>query len=148
MSVKTKIISLVLLFLLVLPFFTSSLNQGSVLGVNENAATGNLGTGDGQIAGGVIENKTNSKDSTDKAVLKGLAVLDKQATTSVLSKDFALASEITVTNGTKTADLIVSKVDQSLASDTVLILDEITFKSLGGDPKTQEKLEVSVKYAK
>ena len=147
MSVKTKIVSLVLLFLLVLPLFTTSLNKGSVLGINENATLASLNSAEGQIGGGVIENKASSNHTLDK-ITKGLAVLDKQATTSVLAKNFSLASEITVISGTKTSDLIVSKVDQSLATDTVLILDEATFKALGGDPKTQEKLEVSVKYAK
>lgn len=147
MSVRTKIVSVVLLFLLVLPLFTSSLNQGSVLGVNENINQGSVNTNEGQIGGGVIDNKTASSENADKPV-KGLAVLDTQASTSVLAKNFTLASEITVTNGTKTSDLIVSKVDQSLATDTVLIVDEATFKTLGGDPKTQEKLEVSVTYAK
>jgi|GEM_PF-3579020 len=147
MSVRAKIVSLVLLFLLILPFFSNSLNQGSVLGVNENLSQGTVTTNEGQIGGGVIENKTESSDNADKQI-KGFAVLDSKASTSVLAKSFTLASEIKVTNGNKTSDLIVSKVDEGLANDTVLIVNEETFKLLGGDPKTQEKLEVSVKYAK
>lgn len=148
MSVKTKIVSLFLLFLLALPLFTGSMNQGNVLGVNENAPKGTVNTDtDGSIAGGVMENKATKQDNADK-VVKGLAVLDKQAKSSVVAKDFMLASEINVEVGDKQVDLIVSQVDQSLANGTILILDEATFKAIGGDPKTQEKLEVRVNYAK
>lgn len=145
MSIKIKIVSIFLLFLLIFPFFTNSLNKGNVLGVNENNTI--LNTQDGQIGAGVMENKATSQKTMAESV-SGLAVFDKQAKTSVSAKNFSLASEITVTNKNKTLDLIVSNVDQNLSSGTVLILDEATFKSLGGDPKTQEKLEVTVAYAK
>lgn len=146
MQNKTKFISFLLLILLALPLVINPTRQGSVLGVQENTdqrIQSNLqGSNNGQIGEGVMENKLKSNSSDD--LIKGYAVLDKQAKSSVTAKNIALASEIKVQNDQKTAELIVSNVDNGLAEDVVLVVDQKTFESLGGDSKNQDKVLVTI----
>lgn len=146
MQNKTKFISFLLLILLALPLVINPTRQGSVLGVQENTdqkIQSNLqGSNNGQIGEGVMENKLKSNSSDD--LIKGYAVLDKQAKSSVTAKNIALASEIKVQNDQKTAELIVSNVDNGLAKDVVLVVDQKTFESLGGDSKNQDKVLVTI----
>jgi uncharacterized protein YwbE len=146
MQNKTKFISFLLLILLALPLVINPTRQGSVLGVQENTDQ-NIqvdlqDSNNGQIGEGVMENKLKNSSSDD--LIKGYAVLDKQAKSSVTAKNIALASEIKVQNDQKTAELIVSNVDSGLAEDVVLVVDEKTFESLGGDSKNQDKVLVTI----
>jgi|688.fasta_scaffold33381_2 hypothetical protein len=146
MQNKTKFISFLLLILLALPLVINPTRQGSVLGVQENTdqniQVGLQESNNGQIGEGVMENKLKNSSSDD--LIKGYAVLDKQAKSSVTAKNIALASEIKVQNDQKTAELIVSNVDSGLAEDVVLVVDEKTFESLGGDSKNQDKVLVTI----
>lgn len=143
---KTKFISFLLLILLALPLVINPTRQGSVLGVQENTTQKpQVNTQDsdgGKIGQGVMENKL--KSNTQTASIKGFAILDKKAKSSVTAKNLSLASEVQVQHGDKKYDLIVSNVDDGLADDVVLAVDETVFKNLGGNPDTQDKILVSI----
>jgi hypothetical protein len=146
MHTKTKFISFLLLVLLALPLVINPTRQGSVLGIQENTAQKpQINTQDsdsGKIGEGVMENKLKNNPQSNST--KGFAILDKKAKSSVTAKKFSLASEIQVQSGDKKSDLIVSNVDEGLADDVVLAVDENVFKNLGGNPETQDKILITI----
>lgn len=151
MSPKSRIFALVLVVLLVVPFLVRSEQTGSVLGVLEDntGTVATVGDGNGQIAGGVLENKFTIGETNSESVgLKGLAVLDQSALVAVNTDKFALASEVEITYGDITIDKIVGNNKQVLSTGQVVILDEKTFRELGVDPTVQTSIEVNIKAAK
>ena len=146
MSFKTKILSLFLAALLVVPALLSPINNGSVKGVVEDRRQINgssISNKKGEIAGGVIDYK-NSSDALENEQ-QGLAILDLNAKASVSTNKFALASEIVVIGQDKTQDLIISNTDVELATDVLLSLDKVTFESLGGDSSKESEIKVVVR---
>ncbi len=151
MSPRSRIFALILVVLLVVPFLVRSEQTGSVLGVLEDnsGSVATVGDGNGQIAGGVLENKSYSDvESSIEAGLTGLAVLDRSAIVAVTTDKFALASEVKITYGDITLDKIVGNNKQVLEEGEVVILDEKTFRELGIDPNIQSSVEVEIKVSK
>jgi hypothetical protein len=150
MSPRSRIFALVLVVLLVVPFLVRNDRTGSVLGVLEDnsGSVAMIGDSGGQIAGGVLENKsTQDKNSQPSAVLTGQAVLDKDALVAVSTDRFALASEIEITYKDVTIDKIVGNNKQALKEGQVVILDQKTFIELGIDPSLGSA-EVQIKAVK
>lgn len=173
MSLKTKLFSLVIVGLLILPILISPSKTGQVLGVNDQA-TGSVGgdtssseqnnnqkTADsgttqtnseilkqakvGEIASGVrdVKNEDNSTAPVP-ASLTGKIIWDENVKTPVSTDKFGLGSSIKVVNGDKTLKLVVSNT-RILSTDTILVLDKKTFLALGGDlEKGELTAEVSV----
>ncbi|MEI6729383.1 MAG: hypothetical protein WCK98_07125 [bacterium] len=145
MSLKTKILSLFLAVLLIAPFLINPMNNGSVKGVLEDKRSNNSSSATlkkGEIAGGVIDYKSNSSQDTQE--IRGIAILNLEAKTPVSTNKFPLASEIIVKSGDKTKDLIVSSIEANLPTDVILSLDKTTFESLGGNSATQNEINVIV----
>ena len=146
MSLKTKILSLFLAVLLIAPFLINPISNGSVKGVIEDKRSNNSSSTSlkkGEIAGGVIDYKSNS--SQDVQEIRGIAILDLEAKTPVSTNKFPLASEIVVKSGDKTKDLVVSSIQTSLPTDVILSLDKATFESLGGNSTTQNEINITVR---
>lgn len=153
MSVKTKLITLLISILLILPVFFNSTKTGTVLGIQDTRNEGGLelqnGTENvGYIAGGVMDNKIETANS-ETQIIKGKAILNLNADTSVTAKNFSLAQEISVGYQGNSYDLIVSKVDKTLPQDVVLVLDRETFKLIAGDSSAEnQEIEVIVNVNK
>lgn len=145
MSLKMKIISLVLLALLVLPVVMTPQQRGSVLGVIESN-TGQLPISEnriGEIGSGALDVRTTDLSSNSDKVFSGKAEWDENTRSQVTSDKFPLGRTVKVTAGDKTLNLVVGDV-RVLPTDTLLVLNQKTFEQLGGDPKTQKNIEVTV----
>jgi hypothetical protein len=159
MTLKTKLFSLILLGLLVLPVIMSPARNGDVLGVNDRR-TGTVNTDAvstqspetdlssqssasvsevlkqnkiGEIASGVRDIKTVDNTSTGSpSQLEGKIIWDENAKTPVSTDKFPLGNSIKIQNGEKILKVVVSN-PRILATDTILVLDKKTFQDLGGD---------------
>ena len=148
MSLKTKILSLFLAAILVIPFLMNPINNGDVRGVVEDRRLSNSSSANskgGEIAGGVIDYKSGTQEEAQNQEVKGIAILNLEAQTPVATNKFPLASEIIVQSGQSTVDLVVSNIDANLPTDVILSLDKETFELLGGDSATQSEIDVVVR---
>lgn len=143
MSLKSKIISVLLLIILVVPVFLLPFSQGgNVAGVNEDRTTQTKTTSEtnsGAIAGGVSDVK-----NTTLIPVKGVAVLDENLTNPVINNKFNLSSQIQVETASGKTILQATKKDLPDSEDTVMVLDKQTFTSLGGNLETKAPISVRV----
>ncbi len=130
-SLNSKIVSIVLLIILVLPVFVLPFasQRGQVLGVNSVLSN------DGNIAGGV----STLKNSTTT----GLIVLDETLNEPIINENIAVNNQIDIKNGNYESTISGQKLETMDAS-VVAKVDLKTFQSLGGDVNTKTPLAVNV----
>ena len=149
MSLKTKILSLILLGLLVLPVLIGPRSGGSVLGVVENKSNQQesvKSTGQtqiGEIGSGAFETKAVDTTGTKGKIFTGKAIWDGATKSQVTTDKFSLGKSIKVSNGDTSLNLVVGDV-RVLGTDTILVLNKDTFEKLGGDTQKEDTIEVSV----
>jgi hypothetical protein len=150
MSFKTKLLSLFLLGLLLLPTFLGPRSTGTVLGVFENNANQAIIESEtttnsqiGEIASGAFETKAVDNTSTRGKVYQGKAIWDENSKSQVITDKFSLGKSIKINSKDKSLDLIVGDV-RVLGEDTLVVLNRDTFILLGGNPDTQNNIDVSV----
>ena len=166
MSFKTKLFSLIIVGLLLLPIFISPQKTGQVLGTREgvqpevssNPQPGSQITSNteskiqndtlrqakvGEIGSGIRDVKSAETQAQSPVTFKGKAIWDANAKSSVATDKFSLGSGIKVVRGGKTLDLVVGS-GRVLATDTILVLDKKSFVGLGGNPETDNQIEVEV----
>jgi hypothetical protein len=143
MSLKSKIISIILLLILVVPVVGIPLSQsnGKVLGASEDKRV-TTSLNKGEIAGGVIDNKKAT--STAVKTISGLAALDENATFSTLNNKYQFGSNLEVTSNSKSLQIPTVLSSSTLPDNTVLSLDKEKFVQLGGDLTTKKPINVSV----
>jgi hypothetical protein len=165
MSLKTRLFSLIIVGLLLLPIFIGPQRNGQVLGTREDtqvsqtpATEKNTDKGTnidlptetvdslrqvkvGEIASGIRDVRDTQEVAPQ--VLKGKAIWDANARSSVVTDKFSLGTGIKVKRGGKTLDLVVGGT-RVLAVDTILVLDKKSFIELGGDPEKDNQIEVEV----
>ncbi len=145
MSGKTKLLSLLLLILLTLPFLTlPNSGNGNVLGAIDDRS-GSIDYTSGEIAGGVVDSKGSSEDLIETEEIKGKAVLNKNLESGVASNKFSLATGITVTHNDNKLNLVVADTETPMPEEAILVVDADTFQKLGGNIESQEAIEVSIK---
>jgi len=148
MSVKTKIISLALLGLLILPalLFTPR-PTGNVLGVSEKNeqpfSQVSEKTKIGEIGSGAIDIRTVEREENKGKIHKGKAVWDANAKSKVSTDKFSLGTGIKVTGKSKDLNLVVGDV-RVLSAETLIVVDKTTFTDLGGNPDTDENVDITI----
>jgi hypothetical protein len=139
MSFKTKILSLLLMGLLILPVLIAPQKGGNVLGVIESkSSSSQVAEGLGEIGGGTIEVKTVDPAPTTNSIISGKAIWDGP----VSSDKFSLGASIKVSSGNKSTSLVVGDI-RVLSPDTLMVVDKSTYIKLGGDPTSDRPLDVS-----
>jgi hypothetical protein len=143
MSFKTKILSLLLMGLLILPVLIAPQKGGNVLGVIESkSSSSQVAEGLGEIGGGTIEVKTVDPAPTTNSIISGKAIWDENAKSPVSSDKFSLGASIKVSSGNKSTSLVVGDI-RVLSPDTLMVVDKSTYIKLGGDPTSDRPLDVS-----
>lgn len=151
MSFKVKIFSLVIIGLLLLPVLVNPTQTGQVLGVRETQIgqvnsiapstsqpsqtqipkQSQLGT----IASGAREVRVTETEIANNRLL-GDIVVDTNAISPVATDRFDEGTQITVITASGTHVLTVTN-RRILSPDTILVLDQETFASIGGNESEQ-----------
>ncbi len=174
MNFKTKILSLVIFGLLILPAIFVPVQTGNVLGVNEVIEEDSQ-EGEGEISAlGAIEKeedelssepslKTNqvssigsgvrdvadeeevaSKSENEKNVYSGLAKYDPKQRVSLSTNKFSLGQSLKIITYEKEHSLVVNQIRQDLEDGVVIIVNKDTFVDLGGDLNGEGLVEVEI----
>ncbi|MEM1312607.1 MAG: hypothetical protein AAGF07_04045 [Patescibacteria group bacterium] len=150
MSIKTKILSLLILGLLLLPSILGPRTGGSVLGVldsrqdEKSTSPAENEVKVGEIASGAFETRVFKSNQSQQESMKGKVIWDENAKSPVVTDKFSLGQSLKVNTGSSSYSLIVSDV-RVLSENTLLVLDKNTFIELGGNPSMQDSMTVSVK---
>ncbi len=149
MSLKTKLITLFLLCLLMVPVFIGPRTAGNVLGAQEKRSIQDTLTNTssvkqiGEIGSGAIDFKTVENTNPKGKIYQGRAIWDSKAQTPVSTDKFGLGKGLAISSKNEKLSLVVGDV-RVLPNDVLLILDKKTFTDLGGDIQKDQSLEISV----
>jgi hypothetical protein len=171
MNVKTKLFSLIILAVLVLPVFINPPKSGSVLGVLEKKgsvaeaqpettqeSTSSLGSillnQQAESTSNVQEKSTNKvvkdissgirdikKKIASPKEYRGKIVWDANAKYPAISDKFGLGTGVRVVNGGNSANIVVGDV-RVLSPDTLMVVDNKTFTQLGGNLEKDLSIDV------
>jgi hypothetical protein len=171
MNVKTKLFSLIILAVLVLPVFINPPKSGSVLGVLEkkgsvveaqpetqqtnNSSLGSIllnqqseapASGQEKIPTKVVKDISSGirdikKKITPPKEYRGKIVWDANAKYPAISDKFGLGTGVKVVNGATVANVVVGDV-RVLSPDTLMIVDNKTFTQLGGNLEKDLSIDV------
>jgi hypothetical protein len=171
MNVKTKLFSLIILGILVLPVFINPPKSGNVLGVLEKKgsvaeAQSEIQQTNNSSLGSILLNQqaetpANESEKTPTKVVKdissgirdikkkitapkeyrGKIVWDANAKYPAISDKFGLGTGVKVVNGSTVANVVVGDV-RVLSPDTLMIVDNKTFTQLGGNLEKDLSIDV------
>ena len=149
MTTKTKLWSLALLGLIMIPAMLFPKPQGEVLGVSENTLKVQSQEKNqdlyNSISSGVKEVRKTENEQIQ--VYSGKAIFDEDQKVPVSTNKFSLGSSLTVENQKdEKINLVVNQVRQDLDPETLMYVDSNTFSKLGGN--IQEKNWVLIKAKK
>jgi hypothetical protein len=174
MNFKTKILSLVIFGLLILPAIFVPVQTGDVLGVNEIVEEADGGETEGEVSAlGIVEKeeaqvesgpalKTNEvssigsgvrdvaedeKDSTSddqKEAYTGLAKYDPKQKVKLATNKFSLGQSLRVVTYEKEHNLVVNQIRQDLEDGVIIIVNRDTFVELGGNLDGENLVEVEI----
>jgi hypothetical protein len=172
MNIKTKLFSLIILAILVLPVFINPPKSGNVLGVSEtkNATPEQSTTQTNQppVSLGSLLSKPQEtpqnqpqdsnalyklkdissgirdtkKKNSNQREMTGKIIWDANAKSSAISDKFSLGSGIRLTYGTNVVNVVVGEV-RVLSPDTIMIVDQKTFAQLGGNLEKDISIDVT-----
>ncbi len=173
MNIKTKLFSLIILAILVLPVFINPPKSGSVLGVNEtknttetqetnqtNPAPVNLGSLLSQPTSSTIQTQSENSNSLYKLkdISSGIRDTKKKNNTQktmngkivwdASAQSSAISDKFSLGSGVKltygsNTVDIVVGEIRVLAPDTIMIVDQKTFTKLGGNLEKDVSIDVS-----
>jgi hypothetical protein len=162
MNVKTKLFSLIILGILVLPVFINPPKSGAVLGVLEKKGTvveaqPEVQQDNTSRLGSILLNQkteavATQQEKTPNKVIKdissgirdikkkistpkeyrGKIVWDANAKYPAISDKFGLGTGVKIVNGGTSANVVVGDV-RVLSPDTLMVVDNKTFTQLGGN---------------
>jgi hypothetical protein len=171
MNVKTKLFSLIILGILVLPVFINPPKSGAVLGVLEkkdsvvesqqqevqnntsslgsillNQETENVAAQQEKIPNKAVKDISSGIRDIKKKIstpkeYRGKIVWDANAKYPAISDKFGLGTGVKVVNGGTSANVVVGDV-RVLSPDTLMVVDNKTFTQLGGNPEKDLSIDV------
>jgi hypothetical protein len=171
MNVKTKLFSLIILGILVLPVFINPPKSGAVLGVLEkkdsvvesqqqevqnntsslgsillNQETENVAAQQEKIPNKAVKDISSGIRDIKKKIstpkeYRGKIVWDANAKYPAISDKFGLGTGVKVLNGGTSANVVVGDV-RVLSPDTLMVVDNKTFTQLGGNPEKDLSIDV------
>lgn len=159
MNSKTKVFSLIIGILLILPIlFSQQRSTGNVLGVNESST--NTNSSIGSFLGSISQRSPQTQEDItpkESQIIKsvgsgvriksdtiketttpyfGKAILNSNSTVQAASDKFPIGTTIKVTANSQSIDVVIQ--DKAiLTADTLLVLNKDTFKKLGGNEETR-----------
>jgi hypothetical protein len=171
MNIKTKLFSLIILGILVLPVFINPPKSGNVLGVLEKKGSvtesqSEIRQNNTSTLGSILLNQqtevspSQPEQAPNKAIkdissgirdikkkisapkeYRGKIVWDANAKYPAISDKFGLGSGVKVVNGGSTINVVVGDV-RVLSPDTLMVVDNKTFTQLGGNPEKDLSIDV------